>query len=155
MFNDVRKKIVDICGLNPYSIKELSIELSLNPGSIHNHVKKLYDAGYLIVHETRLINGIEEKKYIRSAEFFSFAELKGEENTTRNRYISNEISKESFITLESDKMASARMTNVKLDKEKYELAQEKLKDLIEFLTTNNGSGNKDVNFIVCMGNREE
>jgi predicted ArsR family transcriptional regulator len=151
MFDKTRKEIVDMCSSEPHSIKELSLMLELNPGSIHNHIKKLSTAGYLRISETRLINGIEEKKYLRSAKFFSFAELKGEENSIRNKFIAKEFSKESFSILESDKCSSARITKVKLDKEKYRIAQEKLKDLIQFLTDNNGSGNLSANLIVCLG----
>lgn len=153
MFDDTRKEIVDQCSVEPKSIKDLSKSLDLNPGSIHNHVKKLFNAGYLQVCETRIINGIEEKKYLRSAKFFSFADLKGEENVTRNKFIAKELGKESFETLESDKLTSARITKVNLSDKNHKIAQDKLKDLIQFLTENNGTGDLSSCLTVCFGKR--
>jgi predicted ArsR family transcriptional regulator len=155
IFDDTRKAIVDICGVEPHSIKELSVKLDLNPGCIHNHIKKLFNAGYLQIAETRLINGILEKKYLRSAKFFSFAELKGEENATRNKYIANEFSKDVFATLEKDRFATARRVNVQLSRENYKIAAEKLKDLIQFLSHSNGSGEINTNLLLCLGIEQE
>jgi predicted transcriptional regulator len=151
MFNDTRKQIIELCNNQPHSIKELSVILELNPGSIHNHIKKLSAAGYLKITETRIINGIEEKKYLKSAQFFSFAKLEGIENSTRNKFIAKEFSKESFAILEEDEQASARITKVTLDKDNFKIAENKLKELIQFLADNNGSGEIPAGLLVCFG----
>ena len=104
--------------------------------------------------EIREINGIQEKKYIRSANFFSFAELSGEENTIRNKYISKEISKESFETLENDSLTIARITKVTLSESKYKIARKKLEELIAYLAENNRTGDIDTTFISCLGEGE-
>ena len=151
LFNDTRSRILETCSLEPHSLKEISLKMKLNPGSAHNHITKLHKAGYLTITEKRLINGIEEKKYMRSAKSFSFAELSRKDNEIRNRFISKEFSKETFSTLQKDKLASATITRVQLNKNNYSKAQKMLKDLNKFLLDNNGTGDKDVNLISCFG----
>ncbi|MDD0853638.1 winged helix-turn-helix domain-containing protein [Halobacteriovorax sp. GB3] len=153
MFNDTRQEIIDLCSVEPKSIKELSDHLELNPGSVHNHIKKLFNAGYLQVCETRIINGIEEKKYLRSAKFFSFAELKDEENIIRNKFIAKELGKEVFEILERDNKTSAVINKVQLSDKNHKIAQDKLQDLISFLNENNGSGEIRSSFVACFGKR--
>jgi predicted ArsR family transcriptional regulator len=151
LFNEDRARIVDICSLTPYSIKELAIEMDLNPGSIHNHVTKLYKANYLMIAETREINGITEKKYLRSAKYFNFAKLDGGANTTRNKHISNEIKKESFKLIENDNLTIARMTRGRLSKKNYQEARKRLYSLIEFIKDNNEVGKNKICMITCLG----
>jgi hypothetical protein len=128
--------------------------MSLNPGSIHNHVTKLYNAKYLIIAETREINGIIEKKYLRSAKYFNFANLKGEANTVRNKFISNDIKKEAFNLMENDDQTIARMTKSKLNQKNYEEARKRLYSLIEFIKDNNETDGKEISMVTCLGERK-
>lgn len=151
IFHEDRKKILDLCSKIPSSIKDLAMAMDLNPGSIHNHIHKLHQAGYLEIAETREINGIIEKKYYRAAEFFNFAELKGTENTTRNKYISQDIAKESFSLLEGDRETIARITKVSLSPKHYKEARARLNDLINFLKEHHNSGDQTISLISCLG----
>lgn len=153
IFHEDRKKIIDLCGKAPSSIKDLARALNLNPGSIHNHVHKLHQAGYLEITETREINGIIEKKYFRSAEFFNFAELQGEENVTRNKFIAKDIMGEVFDLLEDDREAIARITKVSLSSKHYKEARQRLNELITYLKTHNNSGDQIVSLISCLGKK--
>lgn len=150
-FDKYRKEIIYLCSQEPRSIQDLSIKMKLNPGSIHNHVSKLFKAGYLSIGETREINGITEKKYIKSAETIDFVDLKGEENTMRNKYIAKSMGKESFNLLEYGDVSSVRLTNIKLSQSKYHEACSLLKSLLKFLKENNHSGELDVQLISCLG----
>ncbi|MFT6069977.1 MAG: DNA-binding transcriptional ArsR family regulator [Bacteriovoracaceae bacterium] len=150
-FDSDRKEIISLCSQEALSIKDLSVRMGLNPGSIHNHVTKLFKAGYLAIGETREINGIIEKKYVRSAESIDFAELKGEENTLRNKYISKTMMKESFNILENGDVFSVRLTDVKLSPKKYKEACAQLKALLKFLKDNNRSGDLEVQLVSCLG----
>lgn len=151
LFNEDRSAIIDLCSFTPRSIKELAQEMNLNPGSIHNHITKLFNAHYLIIAETRKINGIIEKKYLRSAKYFNFVELNGEANTIRNKHISNQIKKESFRLLENDNQTIARMTKGNLSLKNYQEARKQLTSLIEFIKDNSETGNNEISMITCLG----
>lgn len=108
LFSEARIEILDLCAIQPHSIKDLSIAMGLNPGSIHNHVKKLHGAGFLVLVQTRLVNGIEEKKYAKSAEFIDISGLPEEDLPKRNEKIARDVKKEVFQLLERDRHASVR-----------------------------------------------
>ena len=150
-FNETRRDIVNLCSLKPLSIKELSEQLELNPGSIHNHVSKLHKANYITLHKTREINGIIEKKYIKSAEFIAFADLDDEENETRNTFISQLMKKESYKMLSKGDLHSIRINYARLDKKSYQQACKKMQDLIDFLQEKNNSGDINVQMLSCLG----
>lgn len=87
LLSDDRREIVDRCRSRALSIKELADAMSLNPGSIHNHVHKLHGAGFLSVESTREINGIVERKYRRTGAFFSLFAVQPGQEADRNKAI--------------------------------------------------------------------
>jgi DNA-binding transcriptional ArsR family regulator len=93
LLSDDRREIVDRCRSKAMSIQELAEAMSLNPGSVHNHIHKLHDAGFLTVESTREINGITERKYRRTAAFFSLFHVQPSQRETRNKAIAKLASK--------------------------------------------------------------
>ncbi len=75
------------------SIQDLARAMGLNPGSIHNHVHKLRDAGFLEIESTRTVNGIVEKKYRRTGRFFSLFDVPAKDVAARNKGIGKLASK--------------------------------------------------------------
>jgi predicted ArsR family transcriptional regulator len=155
IFHPDRMDIVDICRREQLSIKELSIELNLNPGSIHNHVSKLLKSGYLYVAKTRQVNGITEKKYGTTSNFFSMGQLKGEAEEKKNQFVAKQISKCSYEAMAHRKEGtSVLMKRASLSEEDYDEAFAKLKDLVEFITDRNGSGDKKMCFTTSLDYKE-
>ncbi len=93
LHNDDRREIADRCRSEANSIQDLARAMGLNPGSVHNHVHKLYDAGFLEVESTREINGILERKYRRTSAFFSLFHVAAKDRDARNRAIGKLASK--------------------------------------------------------------
>ena len=151
IFNDHRETIGELCTSVPHSIQDLSRELGLNPGSVHNHVKKLHAAGYITIAETREINGIVEKKYSRAAQFFKFAELTGKEQEQRNKFIAAALQRKTLNILGADKQALVRNSSFQLNAEDYQAAKEKLEGLFDFLKDRNGSGDISGAFLFSFG----
>lgn len=93
LLSDDRREIVDRCRSRALSIKELAEAMGLNPGSIHNHVHKLYGGGFLKVESTREINGIIERKYRRTGAFFSLFTVQPGQEADRDKAIAKLASK--------------------------------------------------------------
>ncbi len=93
LLNDDRREIADRCRSEALSIQDLAFAMGLNPGSIHNHVHKLHDAGFLEVESTREINGIVSRSYRRTSAFFSLFHVAPKDREARDRSLGKLASK--------------------------------------------------------------
>ncbi len=93
LLSDDRREIVDRCRSRAMSLQELAKAMELNPGSVHNHVHKLHDAGFLTIESTREINGITERKYRRTGAFFSLFYVEPDYVEERNKALAKLASK--------------------------------------------------------------
>jgi len=130
--SDARQEIMDLCWEKPCSIKDLSQAMKKNPGSIHNHVKKLYEAGFLIIVERRLINGIEEKKYTQSADFIDLSTLPEDTLPQRNELIGKHIKKMVLRMLTYDRQATVKRKSIRLSNEDAAYIRDELEKLRQY-----------------------
>lgn len=153
IFNESRVEILDLCKSQARSIKDLSELLNLNPGSVHNHIKKLEASGYLEVVETRIVNGIVEKKYLRTAIYYDFIPLQGKENKIKANYISSALKRESLKIMTDDPEASSRKIKVKLSKKNYKVVIKKLNELLDFIVDADEDAGVSTGFVFCLGKK--
>lgn len=153
--NTTRQRIVAICSIEPHSLKELSLKLNLNPGSIFNHVSKLKAAGFLTAKKGRVINGIQEIKYSKSALKFDYSRIEKSEWDKRNLYISKDFGKTLLSLLDEDPHCTARKINVSLSQEAHRKLLRKINDLKTFLMENRSSGSIPTVVLLAAGRKEE
>lgn len=158
LLSNGRKEVLDRCIDSPHSIQDLALRLGLNPSSIHNHVKKLYAAGFLEISETRSVNGIVEKKYRATAIDFSLSpRLKAARSKSMNNDMAKAIHKETLIILIKGQLGHIKHHRVSLNEANLKRAQGMLADLEKFLLENHGSGDRIASFVLVDGilNRDE
>lgn len=156
LFHEDRTKILDLCLSQPRSIKELSEEMGLNPGSIHNHVKKLHEAGMLEIVERRMINGIEEKKYAKAAVFLDLSKIKGEDLEKRNDKISHDVKKRVKKILQADPSASVKSQRAKLSDADVEYVRKELHRLRDYILQHHDESlSQETTLLFALGKEEE
>ncbi len=150
--SDDRREIVDLCRGKAMSIQDLSVTMGLNPGSIHNHVHKLHDAGLLDIESTRTINGIVEKKYRRTAAFFSLFDVDKEDIPARNRAIAKVASKRAAACLElGDRPSGLFDINARVSRTKLSEIKRLCSQLQKAVLDADGSGELPVSAFLVLG----
>jgi DNA-binding transcriptional ArsR family regulator len=148
-----RSEIVQLCRAQPRSIQELSRALELNPGSVHNHVHRLRDAGFLALAATRMVRGAEEKRYRTTARFFDLGEVRAADVPRRNQYIARDVQRELLRLLEEDARTTARRASVWLSAADAARARALLEELHAFLDAQDGSGPLRCTLLTAFGTR--
>jgi DNA-binding MarR family transcriptional regulator len=149
-----REAIIEACGREPRSIQDLAKALGLNPGSVHNHVHKLKDAGYLEVVATRVVNGIVEQKYRCIAHHFDFSEVDPKDRPKRNRFIAKELGRDALSLLEADEKTTALRLVADLSPEELERARGLVRQLRNLFQESNGSGDIPCRLVIALGRRK-
>lgn len=158
LFSDVRQEILALCRERPYSIKALADALDYNPGTIFNHLKKLRNAGIIELVETRMINGIEEKKYQTTAAFFDLSELEESALPKRNEKIAQDCKKKVKRLLERGNNPSVKHLSVYLETEDLEYIREELQRLRDFMDerqVERSTGARKCTFLYAIGGEPE
>lgn len=70
---DTRSKILSLLRVNDMTISQLAEALNKDQSTIYRHIKKLEEAGFVIVSGERKVHHIPEKKYGRTAGIFLLA----------------------------------------------------------------------------------
>ncbi|MBL4633317.1 MAG: helix-turn-helix transcriptional regulator [Kofleriaceae bacterium] len=152
LVSDARREIVDRCRSQALSIQDLAIAMALNPGSIHNHVHKLHDAGFLVVESTREINGITERKYRRSAAFFSLFEVAPKDVAKRNKNIAQLAGKRVTHCLAYGKKPIGLFdVNIRVSEKKLAVLGALAEKLRLAILDADGSGNIPVSSFLVLG----
>ncbi len=147
-----RKEVLDLCIDAPHSIQDLTLRLGLNPSSVHNHVKKLYTAGFLEISETRLVNGITEKKYQATAiDFVLSPRLKAARSKKMNHDMAKAIHRETLAILDKGELGHIKHQRVSLSESNLRKARTMLADLEKFLLENHETGRLVASFILVDG----
>lgn len=156
LFHPDRKRIISECS-NPggVSIKILSEKLNLNPGSIHNHIKKLHQAGIVRIIKRSYVKGIEEKRYQLTAKYINIQDISEEDKKKRNLFISKDIQKEVVSLLDANAEGECLLKNatVYLSEEDYQKAKKMLGNFIQFINDKHDSGKTLYSFIVAAGKK--
>jgi predicted ArsR family transcriptional regulator len=150
-----RRTITELCGTTPRSIQDLSRLLSLNPGSVHNHVHKLRDAGFLEVVEKRVINGIVEQKYLCTARQFDFSDMHARDVPKRNSFIARDVAREIATLMDSDGKTTVTRLAPTLSEEDIARVRKLMVELRQFIVERDGSGDVPCGFVVAFGRRNE
>ncbi len=150
--NDDRRRIINECFHVPKSIKELSICLTLNPGSVFNHVNKLLEHGYIAIESTKVVNGIVEKKYRTTAKKYTFALTEPSEIDRQDRYIAFVCKREIEKILRKDKSTgTAKVAMARLSEKNVKIFQQKLQDLRDFFLNNDESDGIHCTLVTSFG----
>lgn len=70
---DTRNKILSLLKVNDMTISQLAEALNKDQSTIYRHIKKLEEAGFVLVSGERKVHHIPEKKYGRTAGIFLLA----------------------------------------------------------------------------------
>ncbi|CAG9620508.1 ArsR/SmtB family transcription factor [Sutcliffiella rhizosphaerae] len=93
--NAHRVQIITLLSNEELTAKQLAEKLGQSPGSIHYHVKKLYDGGLIELVRTNTINGIVEKYYrsISNGSWFNADDLNASDPLLENDGNSDDVTK--------------------------------------------------------------
>lgn len=150
--SDDRRVIVDLCRPQAMSIQDISRALDLNPGSVHNHIHKLHEAGFLKVESTRKINGIIEKKYRRTGLFYSLFYVAPEDVEARNKTIAKIASKRAHACLEPGPRPQGLFDiNAKVSRERLQRISKLADELQKEILDADGSGEIPIASFLVLG----
>ncbi len=150
--SDDRREIAELCRSEALSIQDLARKMGLNPGSVHNHVHRLHDAGFLRIASTRKINGIVEKKYVRTGTFFSLFHVAEADVDDRNKTIAKLASKRVARCLEKGpRPAGLFDISVMVSEERLAKLSKLANELQQELLDADGTGDISVGGFLVLG----
>lgn len=73
VFDPLRMRILEAFAGQPRTVKEVAEDLATSPHRLYYHVNMMEEHGLLVVTETRMVSGIQEKHYQLAARHFIIA----------------------------------------------------------------------------------